>query len=146
MNQTVTFQSLLGDHMLKGVAMMTEPVTNPAPFDDPTRNGIAFNLDGIAYICWEDPNDGYRSSMGALEVVGVDQIRVLFAVAAQFGKGIPVTMAMMPDEDGPFGTNNDVMEFTDRRNGKVILRVGTTNTSDYYPSSVMNWHPEDVAS
>lgn len=139
--KSVSFESLLGEHRLMGVAMVTRPVSDP----EDSGNGIAFNLDNIAYVCWEDSNDGYRSSMGALMQVPVEDIRMLSQVAGQFGKGIPVLARMMPNDPGTWDGKNDVLEFVDTRNSEVILRVGTENTDDYYPSAIMNWLPERIA-
>lgn len=144
MSDRISYQELLGNHRLFGVAMVTEPMEKD--FDGNTeRNGIAFNLDGYAYVSWEDPNDGYRSSMGDLQRVSVNQIRMLVEVAGQFQDGIPVEAKIMPDDNSTWGHNNDVLELYDTRNGKLILQVGTTNTNDYYPSAVMRWIPEDIA-
>ncbi len=40
---------------------------------------------------------------------------------------------------------DDVLCFRDVANGKLILEVGTANTSDYYPYCVFCWMPENMA-
>lgn len=140
--QHIDPETLVGPHRLMGVAMVTREVASTS-YNDDSGNGIAFNLDGIAYVSWEDPNDGYRSSMGALMRVDVSDIRILMEIAGQFGQlGVPVEASMAPSDDHQ---KNDILILKNTRNGQVVLEVGTSNSNDYYPSAVMCWSPENLA-
>lgn len=65
--ENVPFESLVGIHKLDAVDRASEPRE-----DEWSGIGSAqclrFRLDGKVYVALEDPEDGYRSSMGATKV------------------------------------------------------------------------------
>ena len=127
-------KDLIGMHFL--TAVDEGAATIPHRYRDGTEmvNYIAFTLDDVPYAVFEDPEDGYRSSMREI-VVQVIMPKSIFPP-------VRVLARMMPDSDRE---KNDVLELIDVTNGKTILMVGTRNTDDYYPMFVGEWTPENMA-
>lgn len=121
---------LVGKHVLTGVDREIKKINKG--YED--CEVIRFCLDGLTYVATEDPIDGYRSM---LEDIFIDpnpnhRIKNTFKPVKVIGKMKPNTRH----------ETNDVIEFW--RNDKLILAVGTSNTSDYYPSFVADFHPENI--
>lgn len=123
--RTVKIEDLCGDHELRAIRTDVRH-----PFDG-DASGIAIQLDDTVAFFFEDPSDGYRSCVAA----------PLFGNGALYEFGgspeyvrVPVSVSMRTG-------SSDGLEMTDRRNGKVVLVVGT----DYYPSFICSWRPENVA-
>lgn len=100
---------------------------------------IRFCLDGVNYTAIEDPDDGYRSSLGALGVGG--------AITNTFS---PITVECRHLHQKPRDWSDgfdqcDILECIDVVTGKVVLEVGTDCTDDYYPSFVSCFSPENMA-
>lgn len=121
MSETIELDSLVGQHQLSGVDSGNLP--NGA-------NTFFFTLDGKTYVATEDESDGYRSSMDSLEIT--DKV-LSNAFQPQW-----VTGRMT-------GDGNDVLEFIDSANGKTVLRVGTHDSDNYYPSFVSEFNPENMS-
>ena len=130
MSNTTTLEGLVGEHTLTGVDYDTDEKNDYGDYP----NAMYFVLDGITYKATEDPSDGYRSCMRDIEVS--DRVvkntfapcRVLasYVTACSYG-------------------NAEVLECRDMTTGKVVLRVGTENSDDYYPSYVAEFTPEHMA-
>lgn len=131
-NTEVTFDSLVGEHLLDAVDTFNEQRERYGSFED--CECIRFRLDGKVYTAVEDPTDGYRSSMETL-FVSDDHVKNVFQ---------PVRVLARKNE-GDNCTTNDMLELIDIVTGKVVLEVGTGNTGDYYPYFVSSWHPENMA-
>lgn len=93
------------------------------------EDSIRFILDGVAYEAVEDPDDGYRSYMGELNITD-KRIRFTFSP-------VEVLCSMNNDEE--------ILEIRDTNNGETILRLGTDYSDSYYPQCVFNWMPEKMA-
>ena len=120
---------LVGTHELTGVDM--EQITvRTCDSDNSAANCINFTLDNVTYSAIENPDDGYRSMME--EIIVTDK-----KLSNTFAK---VTVMASMDN-----TSGDVLELHDTKNGKVILRVGTDNSNDYYPEFVSDWMPENLS-
>lgn len=111
---------LCGKHILQGVEYRNDG------YSDITL----FKLDGVTYKATEDPDDGYRSCMGSLEVV---------EQSPRYSFETEVLCSMCESNDA------DILEVRDTQNGKIILRIGTANVWDYYPYCVMEWMPGNMA-
>lgn len=122
-------EDLCGDRTLN--AIRTD-VRHPFDAD---ANGVAIELDNHVIFIFEDPSDGYRSS-AATPLFGLGSLYEYAATPVYIR--VPVTVAMRT------GTSEGI-QLTDRRNGKVVLEVGTDNTDDYYPSYICNWMPQNIA-
>ena len=128
MSVEVEFESLVGKHILSGVESSSMKSTSEYSRGEEC-NCMKFVLDGVTYIAIEDPDDGYRSSLGSLVVSDS-------TVSNRF-KGIEVIGRVRGTEDG-------ILEFIDTRNGNTILEVGTDHSDNYYPYFVANWNPENL--
>lgn len=117
MTDDITLGSLTGKHALTGCDM--------SGVGD--ANAILFVLDGVTYRAEEDECDGYRSSLGTLEIV-TTPVRNTFAPVEVVGR--------MQDE---------VLTFIDAVTGRDVLSVGTDNSDSYYPCYVASFTPENMA-
>ena len=128
----VTLDSLIGEHMLDAVDTSTDKVkTWGDRFED--ANCLRFRLDGKVYTAVEDPNDGYRSNMGGL-YESEEHMRNVFP---------PCRVLARKSENQKYQVD-DTLELIDVVTGKVVLRVGTDNTDDYYPYFVAEWNPQNM--
>jgi hypothetical protein len=130
-------KDLVGRHKLDWV-----PRTDVRHPFDPDANGIVFSLDGTIYLVFEDPSDGYRSNAGPiLEFKG--GLYELGGVSPEylFEKYVLASH----ETQGEYGGENDILVLRDELTGHEIMRVGTSNVDDYYPSFVSWWNPSGVA-
>ncbi len=119
---SLSLKSLVGKHVLRGVDL---PASDPNKLDDWVR----FQLDADVYEATSD-GDGWRSYLGTF--TKVDRL-----ITNAF-TGVRVVGRMSEVDDA------DVLELVNARSGAVILRVGTANNSDYYPSWVAEYHPANL--
>lgn len=129
------FSELVGERTMNCVPIMDAR----HPFD-PDASAVAFNLDGTWYLATEDPEDGYRSYMGTL----------MPTVSPDYGKAEyiyekVVVEALESDPDVDYEGRCDILAIKSAVTGRVIFKVGTNNTDDYYPYFVGSWHPENLA-
>jgi hypothetical protein len=97
-------------------------------------NTLTIILDGNAWMAKEDPSDGYRSSLASFEAVDPALIKNRFPACRVRARAV---------DPGP--EDSEIVEFVDINTGKVVLEIGTANSSDYYPSFVANFNPEAMA-
>lgn len=128
----ITFQSLCGEHIFSGVELTSERIKTYWTEED--CNVILFTLDGITYKLVENPDDGYRSYCGDIEISDV-------APKYNF-QGIRVICSMM--EDGHY-EKNDCIVLRDCENGEIVLEAGTMNYDDYYPYCHFAYYPENMS-
>jgi hypothetical protein len=136
---TPTFEDLHGEWNLHSI----DPSPNH-PFDK-AATGFAFTICEPEQFCnfytvivFEDPDDGYRSTANNPIIVFDD---LLYDTPTRTIINIPVLIAPMTSDVACEG-----IQIQDRRNGKIILRLGTNNTEDYYPFFIAEWTPENIAS
>lgn len=103
------------------------------PFD-PGKAGIAFVLDDVQYLAFEDDNDGYRSQMGAL-------FSAPGAGCLWSPDYIQRDVVCRHVTTSQYGDGADILEVIDAKNGHLWMRVGTDNIDDYYPSFIADWFP-----
>jgi hypothetical protein len=129
----VSIDDLVGEHLFDGVDIYVENVkTYGDNFDE--ANVILFRLDGVVYVAFEDPSDGYRSSMDRLIVSPSSEMTNIF----------PAIRVLARKKNNGDWQNNDTLELIDMITGKVVMEVGTDNYDDYYPSFVSNFRPENM--
>lgn len=132
-SQDVGFEKLLGPHLLSGVEMANEKVKLEWDESYEDCQTISFIIDGQTYTAIENPDDGYRSSMGYLRRSDV-------ILANTFSPQPVIGRMRLPE----YGQVNDTLEFLDANNRKLVLAVGTDNIDDYYPCFVAEWIPENM--
>ena|SRR5690554_4167382 len=120
-------KDLVGLHDLSGVDVATEM------YGGDVVNVVRFVLDGKTYKATEDPDDGYRSYLAEIEVTD-EKVTNNFPPQKVVG-----TMKVAGWYE------HDTILFIDIVTGKVVLKVGTDDVSDYYPYCVLRWHPENLA-
>jgi hypothetical protein len=137
MSKNVNLNSLKGKHFLSGVDFDSHKWEDDYNEDS---NTMLFILDGITYEAIEDPDDGYRSSIGSLTITNKK-------VKNTFPKH-EVLCEMKNEEyvnDVNYADDDELIEMVDVITGKVVLEVGTDISEEYYPSCVMRWYPENLA-
>jgi hypothetical protein len=133
-SDNISLDTLVGEHTLDAVDTFSESIKQyGSRFEDCSI--IRFRLDGKVYTATEDPDDGYRSSLGTLFVSADEPMTNVFPE-------IRVT-ARKKANDGSYV--NDTLELIDIVTGKVVVEVGTDNTDDYYPWFVGAFFPENMA-
>lgn len=128
-----TWDDLCGERQLR--AIRTDVVH---PFNS-EASGVALDLEDMTVFVFEDPSDGYRSCAAAPLVAKCSLYE--FGCSPEYLR-VPVLIQRWTKSD--YGTPDGV-EFIDRRNGKVILLLGTDNSDDYYPSFTCDWRPANLA-
>jgi hypothetical protein len=100
-------------------------------------NVCAFRMNTNVYMAMEDPNDGYRSSLGSVAELPNYFMKNVFhpvLVRGRYGSNNPTD----------YSDYSGVVEFVDLKTGEVVLEIGTDTSDDYYPSCVMSFHPENM--
>ena len=110
------------------------------PFNE-TANGTAIYLSkkGVdkTIFVFEDENDGYRSSATTPIVMEAPLDEV-----CNYPEYVRVPV-VVSELKGDYGKSEGI-ELRDARNGKVVLRLGTDNSDDYYPCFVSEWKPDNI--
>ena len=101
---------------------------------DVSVNAFCFTLDGITYMASEDKHDGYRSYCNELQIIDTP---------LKFNFPPQKVLGVMKADDGY--EKHDILQLIDVVTAKVVLEIGTGNTSDYYPYCVMSWKPENLS-
>ena len=128
---TVKLSDLVGKHWLSGVDFEKEQ--DPIYHYECDATVMRFCLDGVVYAAVEDPDDGYRSCLKDIRVIPGGSMDNTFASVRVYGR-------MRTDP-----TADEILELIDAVGGGVVLEVGTTDISDYYPGFVARFHPENMA-
>lgn len=131
--EEISFNSLIGEHLLTGVDFDNEKIKSYGDYYDDCQV-MNFTLDEVTYTACEDPDDGYRSSMR------------YFHKSNKSTKNVfqPVKVLARIRTIGDCG-DDDVLELIDVITGKLVLEVGTRDTDDYYPMFVAHFLPENMA-
>ncbi len=103
-------------------------------------NGVALDLKDITVFVFEDPSDGYRSSAATPLIARCSLYE--FGISPDYIRA-PVLVRRWTKSE--YGSSADGVEFIDKRNGKTILKLGTDNSDDYYPSFTCDWQPLNLA-
>lgn len=133
----IEMKSLVGKHLLSGVDEVNRKINTYGDYFEDCQC-INFVLDGITYTAIEDPSDGYRSSLGDL-LISDEKVSNNFEPVE-----VEVTYREKT-EDNDWSTDCEILDFTDTKNGKKVLEIGTDNTDDYYPSFVACFTPENLS-
>ena len=127
-------KDLVGKHKLSGVDMLYESIKGTWGDNYDDCQVIRFILDGVTYSAIEDPEDGYRSSMDEIRIdngLVSNTFPEQEVICSHFIKGV-------------YSEEDDILEFLSANTGKLILRVGTADVDDWYPSFICEWVPENM--
>lgn len=119
-----------GTHFLSGV----ERVTVQTEWGD-MANGLRFTIDGKSYECYEDKEDGYRSTGHILETD--KQCKYNFPPQ-------PVNIEWFDECDEYTSYKTWYLVMKDPSTDLVVLRVGTSDYNDYYPMAILDFTPENM--
>lgn len=126
----VTLESLCGTHALHGAPRMVRmPLGSGDGID-----GVVFSLDGRVYMAIEDESDGYRSMLDRVIEISDNHD---FIGRYEFKLDVLCRMAS--------NDSDTVLEMLDLQTGATVMRLGTEDVTDYYPSFVFEWTPPEVA-
>jgi hypothetical protein len=104
-----------------------------------------FKLDDTVWEAIEDPNDGYRSSLGSVQVTE-SQDNLIFS-------SVPLATVKIVSYKGPMGKDNDydyvwrekdVYQLVDVVDGHIWLEFGTEDIDDYYPGFSFHYQPKAI--
>ena len=126
-------KDLVGLHKLSGVDRIHKSIEDVWGMDFEDCQVCRFVLDGETYSVIEDPDDGYRSSMREIKKDS-DTVNNIFT---------PQDVLCIYHESSNAG-DCDILELRSTKTGKLVLRVGTDNTNDYYPWFANEWIPENM--
>lgn len=127
-------EDLCGVHELSGVDFGTKPRGESYYDSDP--NTMTFVFDGLTYVASENPSDGYRSMLEDIEQTDVP-------VTNKFSPCKVVCFMRTAARVGEYGCDEILM--VDATNGNIVLRLGTSNSDDYYPSYTAEFTPENMS-
>jgi hypothetical protein len=88
-----------------------------------------FKIDDMVFEALEDPNDGYRSSLGAIIVIDDNGI---------YHKQPLAKIKVIYDCTG----EDVVHKFVDVDTGHIWLTIGTGDCGDYYPYFIFKYTPD----
>jgi hypothetical protein len=136
------FDTLCGLHVLDGRADYVIP---PAEEYYENSHAVVFRLDGLLYRFLENPNDGYRSSLGSVDVVELTDLPLgSFVTFPPMTVTVRRFQGLRPDLDPqPWrDVQDDLLYALHEGHGMCVFVVGTKNIADYYPSFCATWTPE----
>lgn len=89
---------------------------------------LRFRLKSYVFMCIEDPQDGYRSSMREMVVMKDEDVQP--PLTNTFA---PIKVKLKHLTANESGETRDILEIRRADNDALVIQVGTENTSDYYP-------------
>ena len=95
-----------------------------------------FKVDDIVFKVLEDPNDGYRSCLGAIDYTD-EHSSIFFRT--------PIARVCIETYEGrnqEWSQGDQGYQLVDIADGHVWLEFGTDNTDDYYPCFVFRHMPK----
>lgn len=142
-DNTVRMKDLVGKQFILTGVDFTNPYSDwEVSYDSKVEHACSMRMriDSTTYVFLEDPDDGYRSSLDDIYVhynmTTDNEFEPVFVRARYYEN---------KNDDWEFGDDNEVLEFVDTENDKVIVQVGTANTNDYYPWYVAKYFPENLS-
>lgn len=129
-----------GIHILSGISDLTIKGDCGSPYylwED--ANGFVIELDGKTYVVFEDPEDGYRSC-GKIDLAKNGEV-----CTNTFPEQKVLVKYFDGEYKGEWWTSQAwYYEFLNPDTNELILKIGTDNYDDYYPRSILEYHPENL--
>ena len=118
-NQEFDLSHFIGKHILTGVD--TDSIDG--------ASALRFTLDGVTYLAQENPDDGYRSMLGSIQL-----------------SDKPTKNNFPPCEVICKWVEQDsLIEFTDTTTNEAVMVLGTDWSDDYYPLSNLYFYSPAMA-
>lgn len=124
-SKTVQLKDLEGIHSLDAVDMGTSEREGMLE-EILDAQHIRFRLDGVLYVAYEDPMDGYRSCIKDIEILENARIKNVF----------PSIMVKAELDE-------EVLYFKDLKSGEVVMEIGTIQ-NEWYPSFIARFDPKGI--
>ena len=99
---------------------------NHSQYED--TNALIIQIDGKNYLCYEDPDDGWRS------------YSEFYETDKECTNTFPPQRVIVKNYDD--GNNCGIKIFN--QDSELILHAGTEDFNDWYPLAVWEWHPENL--
>ncbi len=143
--RSITFMSVdVGDYTEKIDEIMRDHflalVGNVVDYYGADGGEHEFKIDGVVFKVLEDPDDGYRSHLGAIEYS--DDSKGLFFKEPIAQVKIEIYDETGKDDDMWESQLNQGYRLVDTTDGHVWLEFGTHNYDDYYPCFIFRHHPK----
>lgn len=132
-------KELAGEHILQGIENGIEDIDDGWGWNT-SANYIKIKLNGTTYKMVEDPDDGYRSICREPIIVDGDPGIPLPNIPVR----IEYSDISKSSSNSFWVEKEDIISIFDKKNNELIAEIGTRNTDDYYPYSVMRWLPENL--
>lgn len=122
-----------GKAFLSGIDTVTVKV---GYYGEECSDGVLFQLNGKNYLCYYDPEDGYRSTSRFFETTQ----KCKYTFPPQ-----PVLVEQYDARYGEdfYGTSTHGIKIYNEQK-ELILWVGTDNYDDYYPVAIFEYYPENL--
>ena len=98
-----------------------------------------FKVDDVVFKVLEDPMDGYRSYLGAIEYTSKHNSTFFARPIAR------VRIETYEGRNAEYSQGDQGYRLIDLADGHVWLEFGTDNTDDYYPYFVFRHFPKGVS-
>ena len=98
-----------------------------------------FKVDGVVFKILEDPDDGYRSMLGAVDYT--DKHSSIF-FPNPVAKVRLTTYDVLDKDTGFMESKNQGYRLVDIGDGHIWLEFGTHNYDDYYPVFIFRHNPK----
>lgn len=142
----VELTDLVGIHEIS--AIWRGMITVPWLGGEETVQAVVLQLDDQFVLFTENPNDGYRSSLGDVYRTSASMwielcSEVLNSPMPSLAPIHPPVMASFSIRDRSYfhGERAEVLYAIDECTDLCIFEIGTDNIDDYYPSFIFDWRP-----
>lgn len=106
-------------------------------------NGYVIELDGVLYLAYEDPDDGYRSYSSLRPVAEGESFEIHNRFEPQLVVSESCRVTIDDPEDYFYEQDKQMFTLTNLRGG-TVLEVTTDYSEDYYPVGWVKYHPEEL--
>lgn len=132
-----------GIHYLSGVGSIQFTDENSLNYNE--IEGYLFEIDGITYLAYLDPNDGWRS-YGVIQPTAKYKCQYRFPPQKVVVTNKHINGKQTDDLGYSKDLNQDFLIIKDAILNKEVLAVGTDYSEDYYPVAIFRYSPMNLYS
>lgn len=129
MEKELELEDLEGEHEVSGIEF---DIVSVYSYDESNRMTVI--IDGIPLGFIEDPNDGWRSTFGEVQVGKPNVSNVFEPIKLKF-------VYIREHDEDRYGIFEGIVGY---HGDKEVLKIGTDNVDDYYPICVLEWNPTSL--
>ncbi len=127
-----TFERFFGKHKLQGIERTCYTTNNG--YSVVECDAVKFTFDGVTYMVYCDPDDGYRSYCSDI-IVCKEKSRFT----------IPdVDVLCIKKDEELQGDELDMMKVINADTGKTIFEIGTDYYDRFYPMYRFDYYPQNI--